>query len=666
MFRSILGLGATLLAAASVQAASVQAPPPPVEDYGKLPGIGLVRLSPSGARYALVADVNGLRRVLVFTTQNTLLISMPIDKVKIRDLEWAGDDHLLITTSATVNIGIDYINSKSELYSVSVLNIQTKKTFEIFRNSYNMGVANVVAGAYGTAQIGGRWYGYFGDYTYDSSGHLKTDDDGLLYPDLYRVDLDTGKIELAALGRSDLTGWLVGPDGVVQTRSFYTEKTGDWRIVSDKHGHVTLASGRDPLYGAGVMGFGKTADSVIIETPGPDGMIDQEIPLAGGEAKEIPNDATVANELIDPVTGLWIGVIQENGDQDAVLFDPLREAKWRGAKKAFPGYIVRLQSYSADFNHVIVETEGGDDSGTYWLINFSDAKGAASIVGMGYPTVLPNFVGPVRMIDYKAADGLAMQGVLTLPPGRSPKDLPVVVMPHGGPVARDYPGFNYWAQAFAARGYAVFQPNFRGSDGYGAAFRDAGNGQWGRKMQTDISDGLAELVRQGIVDPKRACIAGWSYGGYAALAGVTVQQHLYRCAVSMAGVADLGLFLTNKTADSGALSSTTRFWRKFMGVTSDWTYSQILDVSPVKLADRADAPILLIHGDNDTTVPIDQSQAMDRALKAAGKPVEFITLPGADHGLLEQDARVAMLKASVAFVMKYDPPDPAPADVAAK
>jgi dipeptidyl aminopeptidase/acylaminoacyl peptidase len=305
---------------------------------------------------------------------------------------------------------------------------------------------------------------------------------------------------------------------------------------------------------------------------------------------------------------------------------------------------------------MIVFTDGGDDSGTYWFVNID--KGSADPLGKAYPTVTSKDVGPVRMIDYKAADGLDLHGVLTLPPGREARNLPLVVMPHGGPWARDYPKFDYWAQAFASRGYAVFQPNFRSSTGYGQALYEAGYGEWGRKMQTDISDGAAELARQGIVDPKRACIVGWSYGGYAAQAGVTVQHRLYRCAVSMAGVSDLAKQLKYTEDEAGIDSPAARTWSLFLGVKSDW--GVLRDISPAMLASRADAPILLIHGNDDTVVPIAQSDEMEKALQAAGKPVERVTLKGADHWLLEQDTRVAMLKASVAFVQKYNPADSAP------
>jgi dipeptidyl aminopeptidase/acylaminoacyl peptidase len=174
-------------------------------------------------------------------------------------------------------------------------------------------------------------------------------------------------------------------------------------------------------------------------------------------------------------------------------------------------------------------------------------------------------------------------------------------------------------------------------------------------MQTDVSDGLAELAREGIVDPKRACIVGGSYGGYAALAGVTVQHGIYRCAVSVAGVADLGAFMDYERDRSGTVSSTTRYWDAFMGPGSGFA-----QISPLKLAAGADAPILLVHGKDDTVVPFDQSTAMQRALAAAHKPVEFVVLPGEDHWLSREATRSLMLKSAVAFVEKYNPSDPTP------
>jgi dipeptidyl aminopeptidase/acylaminoacyl peptidase len=243
-----------------------------------------------------------------------------------------------------------------------------------------------------------------------------------------------------------------------------------------------------------------------------------------------------------------------------------------------------------------------------------------------------------------------------LPPGKPAKNLPLVVMPHGGPVARDYVGFDWWAQAFASRGYAVFQPNFRGSNGFGKGFIEAGYGQWGRKMQTDISDGVADLAKQGLIDPKRACIVGASYGGYAALAGVTLQQGLYRCAVSVGGVSNLNDLLKWDDVRFGDQSETLRIERERLGATSIGDPA-MATISPARHADMADAPILLMFGHDDTVVNPQQSRGMADALKSAGKPVELVELPEEDHWLSRPATRIAVVKASLEFVMKNNPPD---------
>ena len=644
--------------------------PAPVEDYGKLPALDMVRLSPSGDRYAFVLDDGKARRLYVATTDNKPLQVINIGSVKVVGVDWAGDDYVMIQTSATVNIGPDFTVSKTELAGTVVLNARTGHFISIFAKNSN--IDHAVMGDYGTAQVNGRWYGYFAGLTLmeDHNGypqHTNVQEIGnvdVFVPDLYRVDLETGAASLIARGEGPDPSWLVGPSGDVIARSIYNSRTGDWRVMVGGFGGRELASGRDKFGGVDLLGLSRTADSVLVSryNENNDGTITEEIPLSGGPPKTVLAADSTDSTLEDPRTRLWIGLRAGGDEATETFFSPLMQARIVGTRKAFPAHRVKLTSWNQDFNRMIVFTSGDDDSGTYWFVDID--KHSANPMGQDYPTVTSNNVGPVRMIDYKAADGLELQGVLTLPPGREAKALPLIVMPHGGPWARDYPRFDYWAQAFASRGYAVFQPNFRSSTGYGPKIYEAGYGELGRKAQTDISDGAAELARQGIVDPKRACIVGWSYGGYAAQAGVTLQHGLYRCAVSMAGVSDMAKQLKYTEDEAGPESAAARVWSLFLGVKTDW--GALRDISPVAQASRADAPILLIHGNDDTVVPIAQSDEMEKALKVAGKPVERVTLKGADHWLLEEDTRVAMLKASVAFVQKYNPADPAPQSVAVK
>ena len=203
----------------------------------------------------------------------------------------------------------------------------------------------------------------------------------------------------------------------------------------------------------------------------------------------------------------------------------------------------------------------------------------------------------------------------------------------------------------------MLQPNFRGSEGFGWDFVKAGFGEWGKKMQTDLSDGVRHLAKQGIIDPKRVCVVGASYGGYAALAGATLDKGVYRCAVAVAGVADLKKFLqTNIRLNNGEVGASQRYWLRFMGADGAKD-PDLTAISPAQQAAKVDIPILLIHGKDDTVVRYDQSQAMADALKKAGKPFQFVTLDGEDHWLSRGATRQKMLNETVAFVEKNNPPN---------
>ena len=224
--------------------------------------------------------------------------------------------------------------------------------------------------------------------------------------------------------------------------------------------------------------------------------------------------------------------------------------------------------------------------------------------------------------------------------------LAAVVMPHGGPFARDSEEWDWWAQFMAERGYAVVQPNFRGSSGYGKAFGEKGEGQWGLAMQDDVNDALAELVKLGIADPKRAAIVGASYGGYAAMRAAQRDGALYRCAVSFAGVSDLPALL--------------RYDRAFLnsGRSSDWLKKQAPDlksVSPINFPENFSTPILLVHGKLDQSVPVKQSRELAEKLKKAGKKHKYVEQPKGDHHFSREEDRLTFLREMEAFLAAHNP-----------
>jgi len=350
-------------------------------------------------------------------------------------------------------------------------------------------------------------------------------------------------------------------------------------------------------------------------------------------------------------SGRIIGGVQDGDQAHYVFFDNELQAHWNAVVRAFPDERLELLSAADDYSRILVRVFGAKHGYVYALFDWYTHQ--AVVLGKVYEGL--QSVAQVKAISYRAADGLTIPAFLTLPLGVSTAaGLPLIVLPHGGPQAEDSPDFDWWAQSLAAQGYAVLQPNYRGS-AVNERFVAAGFGEWGRKMQTDLSDGVRYLAQQGLIDPKRVCIIGASYGGYAALAGMTLDAGVYRCAIAVAGVSDLRRFLTwtNYSVGRGD-SRTQRYWDRFMGVSSP-SDSVLQTISPIEHLNTVTGPILLIHGRDDTVVPYEQSELMFDALKRAGKSVDMVTLKHEDHWLSHSATRLQMLDASVAFLKANNP-----------
>ena len=422
---------------------------------------------------------------------------------------------------------------------------------------------------------------------------------------------------------------------------------GDWELKSAT-GDI-IARGTEKNGRVGLLGFGYDGTTVIYSARDEDNIAHSyEIPLAGGEPRLFLDDIKVERLYRDETTGFLTGYLDE--EKGPVFRNPAFGKTAASIRAAFADYDMRMVDWTPAFKKVLVRTSGNRDSGSWFVVDLS--TGQANAIAYERQQLTPDLVGETSVFEYTAADGLEMDGILTLPPGKEAKGLPLVLLPHGGPYSHDTEGFDWWAQAFAARGYAVFQPNFRGSTNRDQSFKLAGYGEWGRKMQTDLSDGMAALAEKGIIDPSRACIVGASYGGYAALAGVTLQRGLYKCAVAVAPVSDLTAMYNEDYRASGGKRITKRALLDQLGPKEGWD-----EVSPRRYAAKADAPVLLIHGKDDTVVPYLHSYKMADALKDVGKPHELVTLDGEGHWLSLSKTRLEMLEAAVGLVEKHNPAD---------
>ncbi len=614
--------------------------------YGRLPSLEGVEISPDGNLLAITATDGEQRMLIVRKTDGTAVTGVNMGAVKLRDVQWVGPEHLLvITSSAAEALGVS--GPKREYYQAVDFNIVTKKQTPLLKNQPE--AMNVVIGAPmvrvvdGVPQVFLEGVHFVNGYGQDT---------------LYRVNLKTGITTMMDQGGDeDTDGWLVDATGNPVAQSLYDQKSGRWSLrIKINRSWKTVDEAKTPMGSYGLSGFGRDGKSVLVwKTDEEANTTLREYSLDGTQA-DLPKGVELNGLLHDPGDLSLLGGVSLVGDDlRYIFFDPKSQAAWDAVVKAFKGERVSLTSWSQDRRKVVVRVDSPTEGPAYALVDLN-AK-SARWLGLIYRGLPDDGLSPVRSISYKAKDGLSITGYLTLPKGKPAKNLPLVVLPHGGPEGRDTPGFDWWSQALASRGYAVLQPNFRGSEGFGWTFIKAGFGQWGKAMQTDLSDGVRDLAAQGLVDPKRVCIVGASYGGYAALAGATLDKGVYRCATSVAGPSDLKRMLTdNQKRYATSNNSTLRYWLRFMGADGIKD-PDLAAISPAKLAEQVEIPILLIHGKDDTVVPYVQSQIMANALKKAGKPVEFVTLEGEDHWLSSGATRLTMLTSTVEFLEKHNPPN---------
>jgi len=617
----------------------------PLEVYGRLPNLENVALSPDGSRLALIRTDANQRFLFLISLQDHKLINQPlaVGKVKLRSLAWADNDRLMIILSDT-SLPMGLIGSPAEWRLLTVWDVRKRKLFSYPDPNRDirsgMKFMNVINGPPIVRRIDGHTVLFIrGTYVTD-----------ITLPGLFRVDLDTGGQDLIREGTLQTQDWLVNEAGEVVAEEDYDQKAQHWRIMERRGSRLReIVSGQEAIDVPSLLGFGPDPDTLLVETLEHGDPVWRQLSLTDGSFGPSMTERSALEEPIeDRLTHRMIGGVHQEDTKQFLFFDKRWQARWNAIKEGFSGEQVEFVSASEDFKKVVVKVNGPLHGFAYELMDMNVSR--ADPIGDIYRGISVPL--EVRRITYDAADGLKIPAYLTLPRGKPAQKLPLVVLAHGGPEARDTAEFDWWAQAMADQGYLVLQANYRGSS-LTWEHVSAGFGEWGRKMQTDLSDGVSYLVKQGMADPARVCIVGASYGGYAALAGVSLQQGIYRCAVSVAGVSDLKRMLQEV---SGYASHESRYWNRFMGVsgTSDPLLQRL---SPIKNVESIDVPVLLVHGRDDTVVPFDQSSRMFDAMRHAKKAVELVPLKNEDHYLSRGETRLQMLESTVAFLRAHNPPD---------
>jgi dipeptidyl aminopeptidase/acylaminoacyl peptidase len=327
-----------------------------------------------------------------------------------------------------------------------------------------------------------------------------------------------------------------------------------------------------------------------------------------------------------------IGYSYEADKPEIVYFDPEFKALAASLSKALPKLpLVNFVDSTADGRKLLIFAGSDNDPGRYYL--FDRDKKTLNEAMLERPELESRTLAQVKPVMVPTSNGVQIPAYLTLPPGKEAKNLPAVILPHGGPSARDSWGFDFLSQFLAARGYAVIQPEYRGSAGYGEKWQNENGFVNWRTAMSDIAASAKWLAAQGIADPKRTAIFGWSYGGYAALQEGAVDPALYKAVIAVAPVTDLQML-----KDDARGFTHHDYIEKFVG-----SGPHVAEGSPLRHAAQIQAPVLLAHGDIDINVAFRHSQRMYEALQSAGKQVEFLKFPGLDHQLRDASARTQLL-----------------------
>lgn len=360
--------------------------------------------------------------------------------------------------------------------------------------------------------------------------------------------------------------------------------------------------------------------------------------------------ADISNFIVATDRKTVLGVVTEAGGPKVQMFDEASpDAQlYLSLSQAFPKQYVDFSSATLDGKKVLFSVSSDRNPGELYL--YDRDTGKARFLMRNRPWLDPEKMAEVKPIKIKSRDGMDLYGYLTIPNGKSLKsNLPLIVNPHGGPIGpRDNWGFNQEAQLFASRGYLVLQLNFRGSGGYGKAFQDMGHGEWGGKMQDDLTDATQWAIKEGHADPKRICIYGGSYGGYASLMGVAKEQGLYQCAVGYVGVYDLPMMYTKGDIPESIPG------RRYLQHTIGSKQADLKARSPSELAHKIKVPVFLAAGARDSRAPPEHTEAMrDALIKAGNPPEEVIIQSGEMHGFYDEKNNLNLYTKMLAFFDKH-------------
>ena len=596
---------------------------PGAQEFGALPAQSQPALSPDGRLIAWIEHGDSPDRAVALevATRKVLRTFLGPENSELRTLRWHDDETLLI--------GVTTPGMASNRVRILAFDVNTGQGHVVL-SEFNYLVA---------------WS--------TSKPHtmiVATDSGGYTETKLLEVDVRTGKSSVIREGGKFTVKWVVSRDGIPLAREDWEWIAGQYRVYAlegkVKRELLSRDDSQRPQVG-GVLADGRSL--LLLADNGRGHQAAWALPLDGSPLQLLAEDpgADITDVFTDPYTQAVVGVFVGGAEGAVHWLGPAANARYESLARAFPSRTVELYAWSEDGNRILARVSSASAPPIHYLTDLTTHR--ADIAAEEYPVLSGATLGTVTEIHYKARDGTDLLAYLTLPPGKS-APLPLILLPHEAH-RRDYPRFDPLVQFLATRGYLVLQPQFRGSAGFGDAFRDAGDRQWGRLMQDDLTDAVQAVVAQGLADPRRVCILGTSqYSGYAALAGAAFTPDLYACAASINGLSDLAEVMSEGLSGPFRRVSTTQSeWKKLLG-----SVGEAERVSPINAVQSIKTPILIMYG-ADAHTRIAQSQTMARALSRAGKSVTVVTLPMDMEWTLRTRTRVQVFSELERFLGQHLP-----------
>ncbi len=615
----------------------------PVESFSRLPQFQKTKISPDGKHVAFIENISATGQSVLSSFDLEKGVKRPLvnsdnESIKINWYKWANNKTLLIS-----GIFADFRGR-----------VKTTETrlFAVEADGSDKNTRVLIKPRAGS--LGGEHLSQFQDNVVDL---LPDDNDHILVaidldkpnqPSVYKLNIYSNKKSRIFKGKRMIRSFMTDQQSRLRLAKSVSYKTGVTKIlVRAKEGSnwETLFE-YNALEEPGItpLGFALDHDTLYYNEYYNDKKAIFKIGLKD-KLKELvfsDPDYDVNGSLIySRKTRDVIGINHSNSSNGRIYWDKDREKLQKGLDQLLPDTSNYLVHFSQDQNRYILYTENDFTPGKYY---FGDRKNQQlAQLFEQYPELVPSVLTKHKLVTYTARDGTLIEGYLTLPKGlKAP--IPTILHPHGGPGARDHSGFDYWTSFFTNRGYAVFRPNFRGSSGYGYEFAKSQMKSWGMEMQDDLTDATQWLIDEKIADPEKICVVGASYGGYAALMATVKTPELFKCAVSFAGVSNLKKLVVKSRRYLGS---------KFVKNQIGDDYDDLEARSPYYSVEKITAPILVIHGEQDRVVDVEQSKIMVDELQDQNKQVEYIELENGDHYLSIQRNRHLAFNAIDKFLRKH-------------